>query len=500
MHNLVSEDYNPVLQNGHFYVHQGEIYCLKVTCEDCEHVQKCMNVDGSVDSLVKTHVRRSIASARAPRTEFIGDTSKVVLKYFQEKTIEQENILYDDMSDKYVCISGTCKGCDHFGNGCNPEVEIKDYEPVIYSMDLKAQEPRCYAMISSEPNWVILFQNDSIRLVPFLYESVSHLFNLILDTETEQIYWEFLDRHFFSDRTDLYALVVALLEGNRENYRIVSEFLLLLFAKDVPEYLKPCESLIKDLDKHFDSFGKVFQDTSVKFPPIGDFHGANAAALFGRDPVENALLNDYITYKDYYRDKAKQCGLALNYGGTTRVIMNAVGCSEPEAEKLFESYFAVLSVFKQYLNKTWKLALKNMYITTMVGRRIYIPELAITDKKYIWKKYSEGKNNVYNYPIQGSGAEMIRIMLTKAYQYFTKFKTTKYDINYLANITTYSNLVSVVITGDNLEEINSFIDSSPTGNCWLIGVDNDGNVLFESDRSIAIKWEDAEKYGMKEAM
>ena len=112
------------------------------------------------------------------------------------------------------------------------------------------------------------------------------------------------------------------------------------------------------------------------------------------------------------------------------MVSRTLGVTEAEGKKFYDNYFSILHVFKKYLDKAWFKACKQLFIRTMIGRKIYIPELAITDRKLIWKKLSEGKNNVYNYPIQASGAEMIRLMKIKAYSFFTKYKLTKFDINH----------------------------------------------------------------------
>ena len=42
--NLITTKFNPVLQEKHFVTSQGNLYCLKVTCDDCEHITRCENV------------------------------------------------------------------------------------------------------------------------------------------------------------------------------------------------------------------------------------------------------------------------------------------------------------------------------------------------------------------------------------------------------------------------------------------------------------------------
>ena len=499
--NLVTDKFNPVLQENHFVTSQGELFCLKVTCDDCEHVTKCKNIPEKIDSSLNTNIRRALAPRKAPKGEYIGDTTKIVLKTFTEKPeFADDRILYDWENDYYLCSSGSCLGCEHL-RACKPDnIEIRESDLRMWSSDLKAQEPRCYAMLSKEPRWVELFQNDSIRSTPYLYEAVTNLFDLIIDTEIDKNYWTFLDFNFFNDRTDLYYLVNAVATKDLERFELTARFILLTFAKQHKSYLAVVEDLILNLPSKLDYMFNKLVEFKVVFPPVGDFHGANAVALFSEETVKTAYIEDYSTFKNYYRDKAKKCGLALNYGGTEFMLSRTLNVSESEGKKLFENYFSILHVFKKYLDKAWFKACKTLYIRTMVGRKIYVPELAITDRKFIWKKFKEGKNNVYNYPIQASGAEMVRIMCIKAYTYFTSFKLSKFDINHPAKVTQNTKLMSVSRSSLKLDELSAFIDKAETGNVLIIIIEDDGSVTLQADRSIRVKWSEAEYFEMKEVL
>ena len=59
--NLITTKFNPVLQEKHFVTSQGNLYCLKVTCDDCEHITRCKNVPEKVDESLNTNIRRALA-------------------------------------------------------------------------------------------------------------------------------------------------------------------------------------------------------------------------------------------------------------------------------------------------------------------------------------------------------------------------------------------------------------------------------------------------------
>ena len=64
------------------------------------------------------------------------------------------------------------------------------------------------------------------------------------------------------------------------------------------------------------------------------------------------------------------------------------------------------------MDKTVEEALKNGYITTMFGRRRYIPELMATNKNI----QAFGKRAAMNAPIQGSAADIIKIAMVNIYK------------------------------------------------------------------------------------
>lgn len=501
MSNLTTDKFNSILQEGQFVTSQGELFCLKVTCEDCEHITKCKNETAKVDSSMNTNIRRAIAPRKSVKGEYVGDTTKIVLKTFNDKpSYADDRFIYDWEEDRYICSSGTCLSCPHI-KLCKPDnIEVRESDMRVWSSDLKAQEPRCYAMLSKEPNWVSLFQNDSIRSTPYLYESVTNLFDLFVETETDERYWKFLDYNFFEDRTDLYYLVNSIATRDLDRFTLTAKFILMLFIKQYPDFYKEATEVIDTLETKLDYMYDKLVEFKVIFPPVGDFHGANAVALFTEEPVKKAYIEDYDTFKNYFRDKAKKCGLALNYGGTEYMLSRTLGVSESEGKKYYDSYFSVLHVFKKYLDKAWFKACKTLYIRTMIGRIIYIPELAITERARMWVKMKTGKNSVYNYPIQASGAEMIRLMCIRAYTFFTKYNLTKFDVNHPAKVTQNTKLMSIKDSSSKLEELSEFLDKAQTGNVLIIVVSSDGSVVSQSDRSIRIKWAEAEYFNLKEVL
>ena len=67
---------------------------------------------------------------------------------------------------------------------------------------------------------------------------------------------------------------------------------------------------------------------------------------------------------------------------------------------------------KKFMDKTVLDAMENGYVTTILGRRRYIPELAASNKML----QAFGKRAAMNAPIQGSAADVIKIAMVRVYR------------------------------------------------------------------------------------
>lgn len=63
------------------------------------------------------------------------------------------------------------------------------------------------------------------------------------------------------------------------------------------------------------------------------------------------------------------------------------------------------------MNETVEKAKKDGYVTTMFGRKRYVPELSASNKNM----QAAGKRIAMNTPIQGSAADIIKIAMVRVY-------------------------------------------------------------------------------------
>ena len=129
-----------------------------------------------------------------------------------------------------------------------------------------------------------------------------------------------------------------------------------------------------------------------------DIHTSTAAAVFG--VPKNAVTGEQ-------RKRAKAVNFGIVYGIGAFSLASDLGISRAKANEYIENYLASYPGVRDYLKNVVKDAYANGYVTTPLGRRRYIPELAGQNKNL--KNF--GERVAMNSPIQGSAADIIKIAM-----------------------------------------------------------------------------------------
>jgi DNA polymerase-1 len=129
-----------------------------------------------------------------------------------------------------------------------------------------------------------------------------------------------------------------------------------------------------------------------------DIHTSTAAAVFG-------VSKDAVTGEQRKRAKAVNFGIVYGIGAFS--LASDLGISRAKANEYIENYLASYPGVRDYLKNVVKDAYANGYVTTPLGRRRYIPELAGQNKNL--KNF--GERVAMNSPIQGSAADIIKIAM-----------------------------------------------------------------------------------------
>jgi DNA polymerase-1 len=147
------------------------------------------------------------------------------------------------------------------------------------------------------------------------------------------------------------------------------------------------------------------QDTALikTFQEDQDIHTRTASEIFGLSP-------DEITPE--MRRKAKAVNFGIIYGISAFGLAQDIGVSNTEAKRYIDSYFTRYPKVREFLDKTIQDAKENGYVTTLLGRRRFIPELSSSTASV----RSFGERTAVNTPIQGTAADLIKLAMIHIHQ------------------------------------------------------------------------------------
>lgn len=129
-----------------------------------------------------------------------------------------------------------------------------------------------------------------------------------------------------------------------------------------------------------------------------DIHASTASQVFGVPQSE-------VTPELRKRAKAINFGIVYGMGGFS--LANDIGVSKKEADAYIAGYKSKYKGVSEYLSAIIESAYRTGFVTTMFGRRRYIPEL--TSSKASMRNF--GERVAMNSPIQGSAADIIKIAM-----------------------------------------------------------------------------------------
>lgn len=131
-----------------------------------------------------------------------------------------------------------------------------------------------------------------------------------------------------------------------------------------------------------------------------DIHTRTAAEIFGVSPEE-------VTPE--LRSHAKAVNFGIIYGISDFGLAQSIGVSRQEAREYIDGYFRRYRGVRDYMKKTVEQARLKGYVTTLLNRRRYLPD--ITSRN--WTKRSFAERTALNTPIQGTAADIIKIAMLK---------------------------------------------------------------------------------------
>ena len=136
------------------------------------------------------------------------------------------------------------------------------------------------------------------------------------------------------------------------------------------------------------------------FKAGGDIHRQTAAIIF-----DVALEN--VTSE--MRARAKTINFATIYGQGAHALSRQLKIEHAEAKEFILRYFERFRGIRKYLDSSVDFAREHGYVTTIFGRRRYIPELR--ERNFNIRAF--GERAAANSPIQGSAADLIKMAMIR---------------------------------------------------------------------------------------
>ena len=129
-----------------------------------------------------------------------------------------------------------------------------------------------------------------------------------------------------------------------------------------------------------------------------DVHSATAAEVFGVGIDE--VSGDQ-------RRKAKAINFGLIYGMSAFGLGKQLGLGRNEAQAYIDLYFDRYPGVAEYMARTRALAHETGYVETLLGRRLYLPEINARNRQ----RQQAAERTAINAPMQGTAADIIKLAM-----------------------------------------------------------------------------------------
>lgn len=235
---------------------------------------------------------------------------------------------------------------------------------------------------------LILEQRELAKLI----HSYTDVLRSAIDPETGRIHAQFLQTSGVSGRLittepDLQRTPVRTPEGKRIREAFVAPPGSLLIAADWSQ-------IELRVLAHFSGDPRLVE----AFAENLDLHRRTASILFSVAPEE-------VTPEQ--RNAGKTVNFATIYGQGATALGRILGIPRKDAQRYIDQYFEYYAGVRAWIDRTIAEAHRDGYVTTLLGRRRYIPELSTlheTDR-------AAAERIAVNTPIQGSAADLCKLAM-----------------------------------------------------------------------------------------
>jgi DNA polymerase-1 len=109
------------------------------------------------------------------------------------------------------------------------------------------------------------------------------------------------------------------------------------------------------------------------------------------------------------RRRAKEVNFGIMYGIGPFGLANRLEISQTEARQIIQRYFERFPKVKQYIGDTIATCKRVGYVSTLLGRRRYLPDINSRNSAV----RGNAERQAINMPIQGSAADMIKLAMIR---------------------------------------------------------------------------------------
>jgi len=136
-----------------------------------------------------------------------------------------------------------------------------------------------------------------------------------------------------------------------------------------------------------------------------DIHARTAKEIFNLDSIDEVTPNQ--------RRKAKEVNFGIPYGVSAYGLASRLGVSNSEGKEMIEQYFERFPGIKSYIDETIEFAKEHGYVSTLMGRRRYIPDINSRN----WNVRGFAERTAINMPIQGTAADIIKLAMIRIHDF-----------------------------------------------------------------------------------
>lgn len=134
-----------------------------------------------------------------------------------------------------------------------------------------------------------------------------------------------------------------------------------------------------------------------------DIHAITASQIFG---VPLSMVTPLM------RTRAKAVNFGIVYGIGAFSLSKDIGVTRKEAQQYIDNYLATYSGVDRYMHSIIEQAKRDGYVSTLFGRRRYLPELSASNRNLV----AFGERVARNMPIQGTSADIIKIAMVNVFR------------------------------------------------------------------------------------